>query len=210
MLFIRRKTMFDIIKEEDEETSNTAESETNADNTADEAQSADESGSDGKEDEFGSDDEFDIDTSIDDDSDSGGNDSSSSDTSSSGDNTEEEDTNDDAVENNTNIFSSLTAEEQKIKIMELKNLFANLYNSANDITDKFDNTTTNNNDIETIERLSTVLYSLKVYLRDYIINKFSQRTYIENDIAFNRFLSVFNSINVIIEDMNKQKDQNHQ
>lgn len=207
----KHKTMFDLVKEaeEDETSSDTAESQ--VDQAQDQAPSPEESNDEGGEDDFGADDEFDIDTSLDDesgDSDTGSTDDSdtSTDTSST-DNEEAEDTSEEAVSSNTDIFSSLSAEEQKIKIMELKNLFANLYTSTSDLLDKINSSPTDDSNIEVIERISMSLYSLRIYIKDYITNKFSQKTYIENDISFNRFLAVLNSISVIIKELNTEKQE---
>ena len=202
----KRKTIFDVLKEAEEDTNDSDQS------TQDEAPSPEESGEDASGDsEYGSEDDFNIDTSLDDDTgdDSGGDDgldgssdtdidTGSSSSASSGAEGEEE-----PVEANTDIFSSLTAEEQQIKIIELKRLFMDLYSSTDDILERINNTDTDENNLEVISRISMTIYSVRQYLNDYICRIFAQKSYIENDITFNRFLAILNSVSVIIEEIDK-------
>lgn len=207
MNFYNRKTIFDIIREAEEDESNATEAPTNT--TQEEAPSPEESNEEASDD-YGSDDDFNIDTTVDDitsDLDTDGGESGDIDSSDSN-STSSSDTNIDSdeepVQANTDIFSSLTAEEQQIKIMELKRLFSDLYSSTDDILDKLNNTETDENNIEIINRVSMVLYSLRKYIHDYLINVFANKSFIENDIAFNRFLSILNSISNIIDNLYKE------
>ena len=111
-----------------------------------------------------------IDTS--DDGSSAENDSSSSSDSgaSSQDNTSE----DKPVEANTDIFSSLTAEEQAIKIKELKKLFGNLYSGVNELLDRV-------NDLEVSET------------HKYAINKISEDSCDIQTTISDTILYIFNT-----------------
>lgn len=216
----KRKTIFDIVKEaeDDQQQSDTAQSQT--DQTGDQAPSAEESDAQGAEDapateddDYGSDDDFNIDTSLDDEPDNpeGGNDSGEgTDTNSSDDSSESygNESEDEPIEANTDIFSSLTAEEQQIKIKELKKLFAEMYSSTDDLLNKINSIDSNEYNIEIMSRISMVMYSLKQYISDYMINTFATKSYIENDIAFNRFLSILNSVSSVIEDLIKIQESN--
>ena len=136
--------------------------------------------------------------------DAGGDDDTGSDTGSSGGdlgNGEEE-----PVEANTDIFSSLTAEEQAIKIRELKNLFNNLYTSIDDNITKLDNLGTTEDNIQAVTKLTTCMYNLKTYISDYIQFIFPNKSYIENDISFNRFLAIIKSITTIMNDLYKKME----
>lgn len=111
---------------------------------------------------------------------------------------------------NTDIFASLTAEEQEVKIKELKRLFGNLYTSCDDILTRIDNLEINEDNLDTLSRISTSLYDMKIYISDYLASVFNTKSYIENDIAFNKFLIVIKSITDIMEDIAKkeEKEQN--
>lgn len=158
-----------------------------------------------------SDDDFDM-GSLDDSSiDSG--DSTSSDTSSNDANdsnnndSNSDDVDEDAVEANTDIFASLSAQEQAIKISQLKTLFGNLYSSIDETLEKLNEIEFDENNKETISKISSDLYTIRVTLLDYIIKIFDTKSYIENDIAFNRFLADINFISSILEKIKKQQDK---
>ncbi len=161
------------------------------------------------------DDNFDIDTSLDDsegdtddmNSDTSSEDSSSSDTGDTSDDSDEE-VNDD----NTDIFTSLTAEEQQIKIKELKDLFQNMYTSCDEILDRLNNLQFTEDSIPVMNRLTYSIYDLKKYIQEYITSVFPRKSYIENDIAFNRFLMILNTIKDILSryKTKAEKDENQQ
>lgn len=209
-----RKSIFDVVKEaEGDEESDTAAAEINGDEN-DEAPAPEDSGETSGEDDYGSDDELDVDTTLDDNEEDQGTDNleenpdsdNSSDLDSSGDNSSSED--EEPVKANTDIFSNLTAEEQVIKIKKLKEQYGELYTSIDDLLEKINDTETDESDIEVISRISMTLRELKQYVEDYINNIFAYKSYLENDIAFNRFLSILNSTREIIEDFNTEKAKN--
>ena len=106
---------------------------------------------------------------------------------------------DEEVEANTDIFSSLTAEEQQVKIKELKNLYSNLYSSCDDILERINKLDINEDNLDTISRISTSLYDMKVYISDYLTLVFPTKSYIENDVTFVRFLTIVKSITEILD-----------
>ena len=108
------------------------------------------------------------------------------------------------IEANTNIFSSLTAEEQQIKIKELKTLYSNLYSSCDDILERINKLDVNEENLETISRISTSLYDVKIYISDYLTMVFPTKSYVENDVTFVRFLTIIKSITEILDDIAKK------
>ena len=199
-------SIFDILREQgvlkeaegDENTSDGA-STTDNNNEADNG----EDNETGEEDIAGGDDDFDIDASLDDGEDGGENsDSSPSDSddggsgsdSAGGDNNSDEEVNDD----NTGIFSSLSAEEQQIKIKELKGLYQQMYTSCDELLDRINNLEFTEDSLPIMTRITYALYDLKKYISEYIISIFPRKSYIENDIAFNRFLMILNSVKDIL------------
>lgn len=118
--------------------------------------------------------------------------------------TEGEMSGEEEVEANSDIFASLTAEEQAVKIKELKSLYSNLYSSIDDILERINKLDINEDNLETISRISTSLYDMKVYLSDYLALVFPTKSYIENDVVFARFLTVVKSITEILDDIAKK------
>lgn len=146
-------------------------------------------------------DDFDIDASLDNEENDEGEDintdSSPSESDSSGD-TDTTDGDEEVNDDNTDIFSSLSAEEQQIKIKELKGLFQNMYTSCDEILDRINSIEFTEDSLAIMTRITYSLYDLKNYISEYIISIFPRKSYIENDITFNRFLMILNSIKDIL------------
>jgi hypothetical protein len=157
-----------------------------------------------------SDSDFDIDTSddtpADDGTDTGGeddntdNNSSNDSSNSSGGSEAAVDT--PAKKKDREIFDSLSAEEQKLKTVKLKELFMKLYSRCGQIIEKYDSLGVRYEDLtEPIKNSVNALYSLKDTISSYLLYLFDSKTYLENDIMFNRFLVAMNQIKLITKDM---------
>ena len=100
------------------------------------------------------------------------------------------------------IFDSLSPQEQKIKTVKLKELFMDLYNRCDQIMDKYDNIGVDYEDLGLpIHKSIEALYGLKQMISTYLLYLFDSKSYIENDIQFNRFLTALNQIKLISKDM---------
>ena len=177
----------DIIKEADDDENTTSDSGDNTDDTFD-----------------------DIDTSLDNINSSnitggGGNTSTTNTSTNSSNNGLDED---EPVESNTDLFSSLSAEEQMIKITELKKQYADLFNSCDDMIDKISTIETTEVTVVAVNRITNILMNLKNYITDYLYTQFASKSYYENDVTFNRFLAIFKSISNILNDISKSNIQN--
>ena len=207
-------SIFDILREQgvlkeaegDENTSDEA-SATDNNNEADNG----EANETGEEDMAGGDDDFDIDASLDDGDDGGENPESSpsdSDDGGSGsDSTGGDNSGEEVNDDNTDIFSSLSAEEQQIKIKELKGLYQQMYTSCDELLDRINNLEFTEDSLPIMSRITYALYDLKKYISEYIISIFPRKSYIENDIAFNRFLMILNSVKDILSRYQKKSER---
>lgn len=148
-----------------------------------------------------------LDDSIDTSDDGSSTENDSSDSSDSGASSEDNTNEDKPVEANTDIFSSLTAEEQAIKIKELKKLFGNLYSGVNELLDRVNDLEVSETNKYAISKISEDLCNMKTTIADYILYIFNTKSYIENDIAFNRFLSDINYITSILEKLQKIEEK---
>lgn len=164
-------------------------------------------------DDNGDDETFDIDTDLGDEDDSssddtgaeseddsidGGGDSGEDDTSDDG---SMSDDNEDAVPEDGEIMPQLTAEEQAIKIRELKKLYNDLYISLDEISNRLNDILNNESNSEVLNRIGGVLYDLKVYMAEYITKQFATKSYYENDTMFVRFLSATDTVKRIVENL---------
>lgn len=228
-ILFERKNIFDLLSEAEDDNTNSGgastrdsdststdassdtstsdtESQSSSDNNTEEPASEEpEQGDNNNEEE---EQDFSIDASMDDSgTDDSTNDSSSgtTDTSTSS-STSSETSEDEPVEANTDIFSSLSKEEQQIKIRELKKNFLDLYSSCDDISTRINDIEVSDTNIDVLSRISEVLYDVKLYISDYIQFSFAHKSYYENDTYFNRFLSIFISIKKVFEDLIKEKE----
>ena len=165
----------------------------------------------------GNEDNFDIDTSLDDidkdinNTDTGGDDANNNDLDLGGDDAEDtggeggggNEEEDEPVDANTDFFSSLSSEEQAIKISQLKKQYNELYISCDDFIRKISSIETNENNILPISRINSTLETLKTYIADYLYHVYANKSFYENDVMFNRFLAIFKSISNILEDVYK-------
>lgn len=109
------------------------------------------------------------------------------------------------VEANTDIFDSLSADEQKIKIMELQRLYGEMYNSCDDISKRLNDLDTDESNIDIISRVSDSMNILKKYIQDYLIGSFAKKSYVENDIMYNRFLSIISSLTDVLDQLSHRE-----
>ena len=209
-LFFRRKNIFNILNEAPEDGADAGNdagaaeapaADTGAEDAGTNDAAADDTGGDEDTTDMGGDDDFDVDTSIDggdtegnpdDTTDDGGGDDLGGGGGLDGDSEEE------VNPKNTDIFSTLTKEEQAIKITELKKKFNELYIYISDMYNKINDVNPDEDNLEAIYRVTSGLYSLRDYVGDYIKSIFPMKSYIENDVAYNRFLTIIQSITEVI------------
>lgn len=216
-LLTRRKYLFEA---EDDETSNDTTDETPVDGDTGNSDSSedtnDNNGSDSSDDqnEDNNDDEdYTIDAEPDDtdneESTDSGDDNSDSDDS----DTDDISSTDTAEESpvDQEMFDSLSEDEKNRKIYTLKKQYIDLYSNCTTLIDKFnqisDEDDENVNPV--IKRVLKIIYDLKEYISYYVLNAFGNKSYIENDINFARYLSILNGIKLIVEELQKsQEDEN--
>ena len=102
------------------------------------------------------------------------------------------------------LFDSLSPEEQKMKNTMLKQLYVDLYNNCGSIITKLNDVSTEVDSVNAqIKRSLTMLFELKQMIRDYFSNMYESKSYIENDIMFNRYLSMLNAVKNITKEIDK-------
>lgn len=211
-----RFSFLDMIREADDDENtgedNNASPDTNAEandtNANDNTDNVDDTGD--NEDNDADNGEFDVDASIPEDADAGNDDTEGEDdtgddmdtTSTSSDTTDEE-----PKEANTAIFDNLSAEEQAIKIKELKNNYNNLYGRVDDILNRIANMDLDEDSLDIMSRITLALYDLKESISTYFLNMFDIKSYLENDIRFNEFLAILKGITVVLDDVSSKKQK---
>lgn len=105
------------------------------------------------------------------------------------------------------VFDSLSIAEQQIKIKELKKQFSNLYNNCSSIIERLNDLTIELIDeYPQLKKVSAVLYELKNMISFYILNIYDTKSFFENDIVFNRYLTILNSVKGVLETIKNDKN----
>ena len=177
--------------------------DTTQDNTENQDQNQDDTQDAGGDDEFNIDADMDIDAG---DDDMGGGDTGGG----GGGGTsvtpeEEEPVDNEDTRRDKELYDSLSPQEQKERNIKQKKLFFELYSNCDYVIDKLNNIS--DADLEEygvqIRKTLSMLFDLKQMVSDYATKLYDSKSYIENDIMFNRYLSILNTVKNITSDIRK-------
>ena len=189
-------------------------------NNQDDTQQTDQNQEDGTDNGNGDDDDdnpSDDDFNIDADDDTGDDDGGDSDTAdtSTDDNeptAEEDAANDESSEKDIKakekeIFASLSPAEQRVKNKQLKNRFKDLYDNCSNIIEKINEI---GGDIQSVspqlKRTISILFEIKSNIYDYLMDLYDANGYFENEIIYNKYLVMLNSVKNILIEIDKAYD----
>lgn len=164
-----------------------------------------EDGSEDTEGEEAGDDGLDIDASDDTGEEESGEEDPNEDDSSDDSSTDEEEVDPDSLKAlDGKIYADLSPAEQKMKLIELRRLYTDLFTSCNTVADKINTMVIDDDDAKLqIRRAGSMMFDLGRMVSDYFLKIFDSKSYEENDIMFNRFLAFLNGINGLTEDLKK-------
>ena len=97
-------------------------------------------------------------------------------------------------ENKDDIFSDLKPEQMDIKTIELKKQYKNIKSIVTASIDKINKISRNTYDDTLVEFIIRKLLQLRDYSRDYVIKTFKTKSYLENQVEFQRMMITFNLI----------------
>lgn len=103
------------------------------------------------------------------------------------------------------IFDQLSDDQKKIKIGELKQLYADTYEKAKNISTMVAEMDKQPEHAKIYDYILNGLSDLRKFIQDYLNNVFDAKTYIENLIEFQKYLTVFDTINNIFVDLKDNK-----
>ena len=108
-------------------------------------------------------------------------------------------------ERDRQIFDTLSPQEQTLKIFTLKKLYKDLYDRCDGLIKKYDTLGVEFEEYSMIIKKSLdTLHGLKDLIADYYENLFDSKSYYQNDVNFNCYLLVLNTIKLTTDDMIKQ------
>ena len=177
--------------------------DTTQDNTENQDQNQDDTQDAGGDDEFNIDADMDIDAG--DDNMGGGDAGGGGDGGSSVTPEEEEPVDNEDTRRDKELYDSLSPQEQKERNIKQKKLFFDLYSNCDYVIDKLNNIS--DADLEEygvqVRKTLSMLFDLKQMVSDYATKLYDSKSYIENDIMFNRYLSILNTVKNITSDIRK-------
>ena len=98
----------------------------------------------------------------------------------------------------------LSPELLDIKHKELKTQFLSMYDMTTAIIDRIGDASINEENISVVEYISDTLSRLRTMLTDYVDSIYASKSYMENFVAYNRFLAVLNGVNKLLEELDKK------
>lgn len=104
------------------------------------------------------------------------------------------------------IYDSLTDDQKRIRVLQLKLDYKELYETFNTTLDGINNIPKNADNLETIKRLTMLITKAKSILIDYIENNFDSNPYLENYTMYVKYMAVFRTAAKVIEELNVVKN----
>lgn len=111
---------------------------------------------------------------------------------------------DDIKKTEEELYGNMSNEELDQMHKELKSRFCDLYDIIGDTIERLSGISVNEEKIHTIEYASSKLSALKDMMVDYIHNIYKTKSYIENNINYNKFLVVVNAVVKLLEGLNDE------
>lgn len=105
------------------------------------------------------------------------------------------------------IYDSLTDEQKRIRILQLKIDFKDLYETINNTMEGINGIPKNAENLETIKRLITFLTKAKNILIDYVDNCFDNNSYLENYTIYIKYLAIFRTTAKVVDELKNVDDK---
>lgn len=102
------------------------------------------------------------------------------------------------------IFDQLSEPEKQMKINELKKLYGLLIDKADSLYKLTQEISKTDDTVKMIDYTLNTLMDLKTYMKDYVIDVFDNRTYLQNSVNFQKFLTIFDAVHSIFKEIKKQ------
>lgn len=103
------------------------------------------------------------------------------------------------------LFKSVPPEQMAIKVLELKKQYLEAYNTTSNILIRVNKIIKTNDNMKILEFVTNKLIELKDLIKFYMTNTFDTKSFIENNINYQQYLSTLNTINKIFKEI---KDKN--
>lgn len=105
------------------------------------------------------------------------------------------------------VFSSLSPEQMKIKIANIKQSFIDLYNDVVEILERLSTVNKSSSNLESINFATITLNELKTMLNDHLVSTFETKSLVENQITLQRFLAIYAMVIKILEKVSNKTEK---
>lgn len=105
------------------------------------------------------------------------------------------------------IYDSLTDDQKRIRVLQLKLDYRDLYDTMINTIEGLNGIPTNMDNIETIKRLVGLLTKSKKILIDYINNNFDKCAYLENYSNYIKYMAMLRTASKVIDELNDIKSK---
>lgn len=103
------------------------------------------------------------------------------------------------------IYDSLTDDQKRIRVLQLKLNYKDLYETITTTIEGINSIPKNASNLETIKRLIMLLTKARNILVDYVENNFDSTPYLENYTMYIKYIAVFRTASKVIEELNNAK-----
>lgn len=106
---------------------------------------------------------------------------------------------DDIKRQEEEMYSNMSPEQLDIMHRELKSRFIDIYNICTNTIERLSAVHVSEDNVSTLEYISRTLSTTKDMIVDYIDNIYKSKSYIENNINYNKYLVIINAVNKMLE-----------
>lgn len=107
------------------------------------------------------------------------------------------------------IFDQLSTEQKALKTKELKTLFNSVYDKCSEIINTISSADRNPEQAKVYDYVMSSLTDLQKYIKDYLFQIYDSKTYIENMVQLQKYLTVLDTVSNIFEEVkNSSSEEN--
>ena len=105
------------------------------------------------------------------------------------------------------IFAALTPEQIEMKKTELKSQFAKLYEAIDKTIERLSKVDRTSQSISEINFVTKKLLDLRDLLKESLVDNFSSKTYVENQIILQRHMVIYAALTNVVENIGKKRKE---
>ena len=103
------------------------------------------------------------------------------------------------------VFSNLTQDQLRIKTNNQKQQFIDLFNDITDILERLSVINKDSNIVDTLNYVNDSLSDLREMIKDSLTDSFNTRSFVENQIILERFITIYTMLIKILEKISNKK-----